>query len=95
MADASRRLEPDEPLPALAEMVGALFEDIVALDADGEGARVESLRVELPVEVDIALAEGGEGGVAAVRVSPPTSYTETSVMPVLHRLLLRLERDGG
>jgi hypothetical protein len=84
----SRRLEPDEPLPALGDLVGALFEDVVAVDASDDGAHVEALVVELPIEIDPDLTQ--------VRCSPPTTYTETTVMPVFHRLTLRLERsDAG
>ena len=82
-----RRLEPDEPLPPLSELVGALFEDVVSLEAETDAARVEGLRVDLPIEIDDTLD--------TVRCSPPTQYTATSVMPIFHRLTLRLERVDG
>ncbi len=49
-------------------------------------ASLEEVAIELPLELELDV-RGGR--VEAVRASPPTQRTETTVMPVLHRLRLR------
>jgi hypothetical protein len=82
-------------LPALAEMIGALFEELAQADEDEGSAELVAVTVDLPIEVDVAMHADSAGEVATVRVGPPTLYTETSVMPVFHRLMLRLEPQHG
>jgi hypothetical protein len=76
------------PLPPLAELVAALADlegdvDAVSLDETG----LDEIRVGLAVELVVG---GGED--ARVRGSTPTQWTETTVMPVFHRLRLRIGR---
>lgn len=88
----AERAEDDLALPTLASLVAGFFVRDDLSGAEGEGlAELESLTVELPVEIDVGVA----GGAVETRISPPTQYTETSVMPVFHNLRLRLVRSHG
>jgi hypothetical protein len=78
----------DDALP----MFSALLLGLSVLDADdgpdGEGAAtVERIIVGFPTELDVWT---GAGRVIALGSSPPTQYTETTVMPVFHHLRLTL-----
>jgi hypothetical protein len=70
------------PLPPLAELVAALAD----LEGDVETG-LDEIRVGLAVELVVG---GGED--SRVRGSTPTQWTETTVMPVFHRLRLRIGR---
>lgn len=54
------------------------------------GVELESLRLDLPVELHV---EVGSDGRPRVGVAPPTQTTETSIMPVFHRMKIAIERD--
>jgi hypothetical protein len=83
---------PIDLLPPLTEL---LFSFTEAFDAshNGAAARVTRAVVELPIEIDL-MSIGGE---LALRASAPTQRTETTVLPVLHRLTftLALESEDG
>ena len=74
-----------ERVPA-RELVEALME---VLEAAGEspesGLVLDTVAVTLPIELELDV-EGGR--VRGLRASPPTQRTETTVLPVLHRLTL-------
>jgi hypothetical protein len=80
---AERLLHPLDLLPGLAETVGLLAEPAL----EGEGMVVERLALDLPFEMQVLR----EGGGIALTASPPTQKTETSIMPVWHRLALTVE----
>ena len=76
----------DEALLPLGEMIAGF------LDLGAEGARplrVEEVRLDLPVEVDVGVAEDGRARVGA---APPTQRLRTSVMPVFHRMRVTVIR---
>ena len=66
----------------------------LAPDGRAEGMYVEELRVDLPVELEILVDDSG-----AVRLagSPPTQYTQTTIMPVFHQMTLSVtaKRSDG
>ncbi len=53
---------------------------------------IEQVIVDLPVEVRV---EVNEDGTVQVKGSPPTQIFETSIMPVFHRMKLRVAREDG
>jgi hypothetical protein len=76
------------PLPPLAELVAAMAD--LDRDADAEPldeAGLDEIRVALAIELALG---GGED--SRVRGSTPTQWTETTVMPVFHRLWMRIAR---
>lgn len=84
----------DFALPDLGDFVAGLVE-LEEPDVP-EGAvvpTVESITIELPIELTLESAAGGE---LKTRCGPPTQYTSTSVMPVFHQLRMRIvPHDGG
>lgn len=100
-------MQPDAAPPAEQEEVpwaeagglspfAAFVQGLADLDlesaAPADGLLVEEVRLELPVELRVEVEEDGQ-----VRVSgaPPTQHVETTVMPVFHRLSLRVTRSDG
>lgn len=86
----------DSPLAALAELVAACA-DVTGdpLDTgrehvagEEEGLRVSELVVESPLEMGI---RADDHGVVELVAAPPRQAMETTVMPVLHRIRLRVE----
>jgi hypothetical protein len=85
------KADADDELPPLRALVSGLTEGLDFLVADEHGALIpESLEVDLPIEL---AADGASGGLT-LRASTPTQYTATTVMPVFHRLRLRIGRSG-
>jgi len=74
-----------DPLPPLGRFVADLL--MIEADMPGQGALVEQLTVEMPVEIDLL---AGGGTVLACGASPPTQRIETSILPVFHRLRVTL-----
>jgi hypothetical protein len=90
MSEDERRAAPfDEALVAFGELVAGFGPDEEAL---GGGLWVERVSLDLPFELEVAAA--ADGGVI-LGGAPPTQHLETSIMPVLHRLRLRITRDRG
>lgn len=58
----------------------------------GYAMTVEEMKLDLPIELKVAVA--GDR-VTHVKASPPTQLFETTVMPVFHRLRLRVVREYG
>lgn len=77
-----------DPLPPL----GRFIADLMALEPDAaeQGAMIERLTVEMPIEID--LLAGGDA-VLACGASPPTQRIETSILPIFHRLRVTLAAE--
>ena len=85
-------VHPDDRLPSLAELVGSLAEAAATSDDGGpQGLFLSDLRLELPLELDLL----EEAGRLALDAAPPLQRTETTVMPVWHRLAVHIEADHG
>ncbi|NEQ70044.1 MAG: hypothetical protein F6K21_33430 [Symploca sp. SIO2D2] len=78
----------------LAEVVGQLtdWDEILAEPQTGSTMHVEAVKLEMPLEL---LIQADETGKLSLNGSAPTQTTETTIMPVFHRLKLRLEVDHG
>jgi hypothetical protein len=53
---------------------------------------IEQISLQLPVELLVEMAPDGR---LQVLGSPPTQRTETTILPVFHRLVMRVVRDGS
>jgi hypothetical protein len=83
----------DESLLHFSAFVESLTADLggrLTDDDDIASMSVEEVLVTMPVELEINIDENAH---VVVGGAPPTQRTETSVMPVFHRLTLRLVRD--
>ena len=73
----------DSPLTAVADLVASCG-DV----GDDTGLRVTELVVETPLEMTVV---GQEDGSVVLAAAPPRQAAQTSIMPVLHRIRLRVE----
>ncbi|GAA5026974.1 hypothetical protein ACFQRL_11295 [Microbacterium fluvii] len=76
----------DSPLAALCDIVTAVGD--LADVGEAGGMSIESVVVETPLELSVRARAAGDVDLAA---APPRQARETSVMPVLHRIRLRVE----
>lgn len=80
----------DKDLRPLSEVVLGLVDW-----RDEQGAPIPAVlkdaRLELPIELAVRIDEGGE---VRVEGSPPRQQTETTILPVFHRLKLRVMLDA-
>jgi len=81
---ADNELDDDEGLPPLADLVSGFAAYFEPQANEAMGMIVSDVTVDLPVELDVDV-------LGVMRGSTPTQYTETTVMPVFHRLRLRIE----
>ncbi len=51
---------------------------------------IERVKVDLPVEINVLVDDDGQ---ASLKSNAPTQNTETTIMPVFHRLKLTVELD--
>ena len=85
-------VHPDDRLTSLSEFIGELAAAVTAEPQDGEAwLTLAELSVGLPFELDLLEVDGR----IVLDAAPPTQHTETTVMPVLHQLTLRIEADHG
>ncbi|HJU73578.1 MAG TPA: hypothetical protein VJ717_07515 [Gemmatimonadaceae bacterium] len=97
IAAADVEVAPDAwatELPAFAELIASLS-DISAPDDSSEAATAESMDLDeitlsLAIELEVRDADGAQPRVTG---STPTQWTETTVMPVFHRLSMRVARE--
>ena len=78
----------------LAEVVEQLtgWDEILADPQTGSTMHVEAVKLEMPLELRI---QADQTGKLSLNGSAPTQTTETTIMPVFHRLKLRVEVDRG
>ena len=80
-------------LPPFGVLVEALA-DIEPVD-DEPNAAADTMEIEgitLSLSIELAVRES-EGGAPVVRGSTPTQWTETTVLPVFHRLTMHIVRE--
>ena len=85
----------DQALVSFAELVAGFSPDEDELVSEVVGAgrmRVERVTLDLPVEIEVAVDAAGEIRLGS---SPPTQHVATTIMPVLHRLRMRIVRSAG
>ena len=52
---------------------------------------IEKVKVEMPVEIKVSVEDDGT---TTLKSNAPTQSTETTIMPVFHRMKLTVELDG-
>lgn len=95
-------LPDDDALPPLAEVVTSL---VPVFDQEDEAEvadwpasiaalplRLEQIELAFPLELEAPTAGGR---IVSLGASPPTQYTETTIMPVFHHLRLTIGVDDG
>jgi hypothetical protein len=85
-------IDPEDRLPTLAGFLAELA-SAASVDSDSteeESILVSEIKVDLPIELNLLQEEG----VWQLDAAPPTQKTETTVMPVWHRVRLRVTLDG-
>ena len=78
----------------LAEVVEQLtgWEEMLVDSQTGSTMHVETVKLEMPLELRV---QADEMGKVSLNGSAPTQATQTTIMPVFHRIKLRLEIDRG
>ncbi|MEP1079876.1 hypothetical protein NDI52_31195 [Leptolyngbya sp. PL-A3] len=60
--------------------------------ATGQTLEIERVNIDLPIELNISVNDEGN---VTLRSSPPTQTTETTILPVFHRLSLQIIATDG
>lgn len=79
----------DKDLQPLSEFVLGLVD---WRDDEETAAILEEARLDLPIELAVRIDDDGSVRVVA---SPPRQQIETSILPVFHRLNIRVTLDGN
>lgn len=77
-----------EHLKALANIRGTVCEDEEA----GFSTRVERIKAEMPVELDVRVEEDGTVNLGS---TPPVYYANTSLQPVFHYMKITITEDNS
>ena len=83
----------DDDLPPFGVLVEALAD--IEPGEDEPDAAAETMEIEgitLSLAIELAVRES-EGGAPRLRGSTPTQWTETTVLPVFHRLTMHIVRE--
>jgi hypothetical protein len=80
-----------DDLPPFSTLVAAMADLDPTDGAAGVDDDVDVEEIALSLAIELAVRDDGRG-VPRVRSSTPTQWTETTVMPVYHRLSLRIAR---
>lgn len=91
--DVTTEILESDRLPSLADFLSELA-SAASVDADSAGEEtiwVSEIKVDLPIELNVLQ----EQGVWQLDAAPPTQKIETTVMPVWHRVRLRVSVDHG
>lgn len=86
-------IDPSDRLPSLADFLAELA-GAASVDPEVAGEEtlaVSEIKLDLPIELDLLQ----EQGVWQLDAAPPTQKIETTVMPVWHRVRLRVRVDDG
>ena len=84
--------EDNEILIPFAEMVQQLVDygEPVEDPLSERTMAIEQVKVEMPVEINVLVNDDGQ---TSLKSNAPTQSTETTIMPVFHRLKLTVELD--
>ncbi|MGI9284451.1 MAG: hypothetical protein ACR2P1_03630 [Pseudomonadales bacterium] len=83
-----------DPLAPIADLIHSLtdYEKQRVDPETGQVLTVEHIKVDIPFELRVS---EGEGGLVTVEGSAPSQRTATSLIPVFHRMQLRIVEDGN
>jgi hypothetical protein len=84
----------DHPLNNLSTVLQQLADltDRLEDPESGYALEIERVNVELPIELGIAV---DDEGAVTLSGSAPTQTTETTILPVFHRMSLQIVPDDG
>lgn len=88
-----REIDLSDRLPGLSEFLAELAGAVV-VDADSRAEEtmwVSEIKIDLPIELNLL----EELGAWQLDAAPPTQKVETTVMPVWHRVRLRVTVNHG
>ncbi len=80
-----------EPFAQLIETLTDYEKEIVDPNT-GQAMTIEQLQVDMPIELRVSVAEDDT---VTLKGSAPTQRVATTVLPVFHRLKLRVVKEGG
>lgn len=85
-------LEDNEILIPFADMVQQLVDYGEPLEDpySNQAMMIEKVKVDMPVEFKVLVDDDGK---ATLKSNAPTQSTETTIMPVFHRMKLTVEPD--
>lgn len=86
-------IDESDRLPPLSEFLAELA-GVASVDADSEieeAVSISEINFDLPFEMNLL----EESGTWQLDAAPPTQKVETTVMPVWHRVRLRVTVDNG
>ncbi len=87
----------DSPIDEALVPLASLIEGLAAVGGQqrdeqlGVSMSIESMKLDLPVELDILTDDNGQ---VIIGGAPPTQYTETTIMPVFHQLKMTVVNDA-
>ncbi|MBD2206940.1 hypothetical protein H6G33_31185 [Calothrix sp. FACHB-1219] len=86
--------DDDTPLNPFGELIAQLtdYEPQTYDPETGLTMSIEQITIQMPIEMRIETQENGE---VTVKSSAPTQNIETTIMPVFHRLQLRVVTNDG
>ena len=86
-------LEDNEILIPFADMVQQLVDYGKPLEDpfSNQAMMIEKVKVEMPVEIQVLV---GDDETTTLKSNGPTQNTETTIMPVFHRMKIIVELDG-
>jgi len=84
--------EENEILLPFADMVQQLVDYGEPLEDpfSNQAMMIEKVKVEMPVEIKVVVEDDGT---TTLKSNAPTQSTETTIMPVFHRMKLTVELD--
>lgn len=84
----------DDPLMPVAQFLGELsgIDGSLEDDFQVQGMSITALQLDLPVELRVEIDAAGR---LQVLGCPPTQRTETTILPVFHRMKLHMVRDDA
>ena len=86
------KLEDTDILIPFADMIQQLVDYGEPLEdpLSNQAMMIEKVKVEMPVEFKVLVDDDGK---ATLKTNAPTQSTETTIMPVFHRMKLTVELD--
>ncbi len=84
--------EDNEILIPFAEMVQQLVDYGEPLEdpVSNQAMMIEKVKIDMPVEINVLVEDDGT---TTLKSNAPTQSTETTIMPVFHRMRLTVELD--
>ncbi|WP_163664379.1 hypothetical protein [Adonisia turfae] len=88
------QFEELDPLLPFADLVHSLtdYEKQRVNSETGQVLTVEAIKVDMPIELRVTVDDAGQ---VTLKGAAPTQRTTTTVLPVFHRMQMRIVEDHG